>query len=153
MLAVPSDASAVKLTVQCSMPPGTTRQASKYPPLLETVSTISLANGRFCPDAGFGVKGDKPWTIDFPQRNILKLSLRGSILAFKAGILYYGFPAAQIIITDLVVEMNSPAVAIVGEMTHARTLGTLFISTPGNPEGEWLHPKFERRPLAIRMPE
>lgn len=119
---------------------------------LDSIATIRLVNAVFQPAGGLEISCRGGVIISFPGPGTLQIAVQP-----RSHRLIQGSPAAVfaptlIVLSNLGVELNSPAVLIVGEMNHTRLLGELSLSVEGGADHSLLPASESSCPFALGIP-
>jgi hypothetical protein len=128
------------------------RQSVLAPESFNSIATVRLENATFQPAEGLSLACNGNVRLLFADRSTLQIIVTPLSQTVVKGHPVVHFGPNHISVSNLGIELNAPAIAVVGEMSHTRFLGYMSISPTGGPEAGLLPPKDSTRPFAIKVP-
>lgn len=119
---------------------------------LSSIATVRLENGVFQPRDGYSIATNGHVRLHFSQPDTLQIVVHPLSETRLKGIPVVLFAATAILVSDLGIEVNAQACALVGDMSHTPFLGELSIAPVGGSEGGHLSPRDETLPFALPLP-
>lgn len=148
----PPPASSLRVNLRRRLVDAAILQSALAPEPFNSIATVRLENGTFQPGAGLSLTCHGQARLCFADRSTLQIIVTPISQAVVRGEPVVLFGPALILVSDLAIALNSPAIALVGEMTHTRFLGEMSIAAAGSPEAGLLPPRDQSRPFAIKLP-
>jgi hypothetical protein len=149
----PSTPSAgMRLSIRRTLIDGAIRQRALAPEPLNSVATIKLENAIFQLSDGLTFSCRSGVKVILTDRNTLQIVVTPSSQTTVKGEPVVMFGTNLIVVSNLGVRLNGPAIALLGEMSHTRLLGELSISLVGGADSGVLSAHDKSRPFAIKLP-
>ena len=141
----------LRLHIRRSIVAAAVRQNALAADTLATVATVKCENAVFQLTSGRELSGNGDVLISFPDPSTLQVAVRPGAKRVVHGLPAAVFTPSITVLKNLGVLLSSPAVALIGEMTHTRQLGELSIQVVGSSDGCVLEASCACRPFALAL--
>lgn len=123
-----------------------------HPDTLASVATIHFENAVFQPTRGLELTNTGRVAIAFPDARTLQIAVPPHRCRLVRGQRVAVFSPSVTILHHLGVRLDEPAIALVGELTHTKSLGELSVQVSGRTGLSVLSPAATSLPFAVPVP-
>ena len=145
-------ASSLRVNIRRRLVDAALLQSVLAPQPFNSIAAVRLENGTFQPAAGLSLTCHGNVRLCFADPSTLQIIVTPLSQMVVRGEPVVHFGPTLILISNLAIALHSPAIALVGEMTHTRFLGEMSIAVAGSSDAGLLPPHAKSRPFALKMP-